>query len=498
MTNQVDTGGPSLLQARQSRHEHVHHNHNHIHNRSHRRLHSHSHAEPRQPQGDDSTALHARLPPDEKLLARQVVIVQTVSIVHFIDASGSVTSISTLAPDPVAPPLLGSLAGDVVTAALSALGEALPTVSLPLPDLVPTNGASSTTTSAQPETSSSSLPASSGTLTSAPFSSSSAFPVLSTGIFNSSSTAALSLFSNGTIGLFSNSTRTTFSSHSSFASTTLSSSSSATFTSTTTSDVPTIQAGGAGGDANAGAGAEAPAAAPAQPTVDSGSGLPPETRNAVVGGVVGSVAGIALIVLMLLFFLKWRKQHGKGIMLLGDGDSPSRGKGPAPSGGGGGMVQRASAFAIPAALAKLTGGKRAISTPPTEPPTQEKGFYRVSGRKLISVLESGGDGFSDPHDSVGSGASFYRDTQMFIDGSGRPPLQLGSPMRPESGVPVFRDGPQRTPVHEQGPPAGSPGNRSSSFPTTTLPVPDALGRSFASRDGSRASRGSGSRFTEDT
>jgi hypothetical protein len=154
------------------------------------------------------------------------------------------------------------------------------------------------------------------------------------------------------------------------------------------------------------------------------------------------------------------------------------------------MAERAGAFAIPSALAKLTG-KRAIDAPPVELPSQEKGFYRVSGKKLISVLESGGDGYSDPHDSIGSAGSNYRYSNPFLDPSNSQPLQLGSPMRPVSGVPIFRDGPQRTAVHEDGP--LPPGHRPSAFPTT-LRVPDPVGRSFASRDGSR---GSGSRFTED-
>jgi hypothetical protein len=230
-----------------------------------------------------------------------------------------------------------------------------------------------------------------------------------------------------------------------------------------------------------------------EPTPEPPSGLAPETRNAVVGGVVGSVAGIALIAFVFLYLLKWRRQRGRGIMLLGDGDSSARGRGlssggPASPGGGRGMTERTGAFAIPSALAKLSG-RQAIEAPPAEPPSQEKGFYRVSGKKLISVLESGGDGYSDPHDSIGSGSSYYRDSQAFLDSSNLQPLQLGSPMRPVSGVPIFRDGPQRTALHEEGP---SPSDqRRSAFPTT-LPVP--VSRPLASRNGSY---GSGSRFTEE-
>jgi hypothetical protein len=116
-----------------------------------------------------------------------------VSVVHYIDATGAVTSVHTLRsdpePDPVPPTTLDLPA--LVTAGLTALGDALPSVSLS--DLVPdlSDGAPSTTTSAQSEETapSSSSSASSETLTSAPFSSSSAFPTLS-GVFNSSSSVS--------------------------------------------------------------------------------------------------------------------------------------------------------------------------------------------------------------------------------------------------------------------------------------------------------------------
>lgn len=304
-----------------------------------------------------------------------------------------------------------------------------------------------------------------------------------------------SLFSNHTVALFSNSTRTSSSSRTTFSSTR---SRSSLFTSSTTLNVPTIVAGGAGDSGNGGVGAQDPVPSPTE-TASDPPGLAPETRNAVVGGVVGSVAGIALIAVVLLYLLKWRRQRGRGIMLLGDGDSTARGGkgfasgGPESPSSGGAMMERSGPFAIPAALAKLGSGKRALEAPPTpEPPSQEKGFYRVSGKKLVSVLESGGDGYTDPHDSMGSHSSYnYRDSQSILDSLNTPPLQLGSPMRPVSGVPIFRDGPQRTALAEQAPsPAGQ---RRSAFPTPGR-APDPLGRSFAS--GSYGS-GSGSRFIEE-
>jgi hypothetical protein len=61
---------------------------------------------------------------------------------------------------------------------------------------------------------------------------------------------------------------------------------------------------------------------------------------------VGSVAGLALIALVFLYLLKWKKQRGQGIMLLGDSDTSARGRafsssGPlpgSPDGGRGGAA----------------------------------------------------------------------------------------------------------------------------------------------------------------
>jgi len=236
-------------------------------------------------------------------------------------------------------------------------------------------------------------------------------------------------------------------------------------------------------------------------------GLTPETQSAVAGGVVGGVAGIALIVLFAMFLLKWRKRNGGAIQLLGDGESTARGGlGPAsgPSGlggdgnGGGGMTERrAIPFAIPSSLASLTGGQKRLMDGPAESGAGNhgnKGFYRVSGKKLISVLQSGGDGYSDPRGSTMSGSSYYRDS-IFPDSLPPQRLQLGSPMRPESGVVIMRSGPGRTPVQEQHTFSfDSP--RPLTPPSVTV---DPVGRSLISQDRSRGSgTGSGrTRFTEE-
>jgi len=456
---------------------------------------------------------------DHNLFKRQpVVIIQTVSVVHYIDGSGAVTAVSTLDslldsrnPDATASILLETEPA-VTHDGVSALAEPLPTVSFSddiLPDLLDDPASTTPTAELEPEvTSSHDLSASLETLTPAPFTSSSesAFPTLSTGIFNASSSYHPSLFKNSTAVYFSNHTRTAFKAKTATLTSTRTKSTSSTSTrlSSVTPDATSFLDVPVGGNSGAAEGI-IPASIDSEHDSDSHSepGLTPETRNALVGGVVGSIAGIALLALMVLYYIKWRKQHGKGLLLLGDGDSTARGKGPfygttLPfiNGGGSsgnaekdetGVQQRTSVWAIPTALAKLTG-RRAIEAPPAEPEPQEKGFYRVSGKKLISVLESGGDGYSDPHESVGSASSLYRESRAtFLGDEPQAPLKLGSPMRPVSGIPVFRSGPQRVAVQEST--ALPPGHRPSAYPTALAVVPEAQRASISvTRDGFRVSR----------
>lgn len=204
------------------------------------------------------------------------------------------------------------------------------------------------------------------------------------------------------------------------------------------------------------------------------------------------------------------------------------------------MAESKAPFAVASTLSSLVGFMRtpspqqkAQSLSPTGAPGEERGFFRISGKKLTSVLESGGDGYTDPanealpasrgsgnRDSMFSSDSMYphdsfshHDSQAFgAAGLSARPLQLGSPMRPQSGVPILRTGPARTPVEELTafPPLNSPFgdkrwvgrfNTPPTPPAATAPgMTDVLGRSLVAQDGSRVSHASqhsgGSRFTE--
>lgn len=167
---------------------------------------------------------------------------------------------------------------------------------------------------------------------------------------------------------------------------------------------------------------------------------------------------------------------------------------PPPVAPSGGMTQRRSLAFVPTALANLTGYNKRTSrqTDRTVSSTagSERGFYRVSGRKLPSVLQTGGDGYGGGLDEPNtlSGSSFYRDSHGFYGGPGSPAMAgaAGPSTRPESGVPVMRPSPARTPVTSQGP-------FSAAAEPLTPPRRDALGRSHPSHDGSHTS----SRFTEE-
>lgn len=213
---------------------------------------------------------------------------------------------------------------------------------------------------------------------------------------------------------------------------------------------------------------------------------------------MGGIAGAAILIFILLAFIRWKKRHqsmlqlGSGNEGAGAGAATSR-DGPPPSQPSGGMTERRSLAFVPSALANLTGLKRGSRQTDRTVSTaeSERGFYRVSGRKLPSVLQTGGDGYgggiNEPNTL--SGSSFYRDSQGFYGGSGT--AAAGTSTRPESGVPVMRPSPARTPVTQQGPFSAA---AAAPAPLTPPPPrPDLVGRSHPSQDGSHVS----SRFTEE-
>lgn len=258
--------------------------------------------------------------------------------------------------------------------------------------------------------------------------------------------------------------------------------------------------GGGSGSTGTGSGAISSSTAISGNNSSSDSG-PATPTPVIIGSVVSSVAGAAVIILAVLFIWRWRKRNRNMVSLGSIGGGPSDGAdaihGGPPSQPSGGMAERRSFIhAVPAALASLSGYKRSSQQTETNRTVSttagsERGFYRVSGRKLPSVLQSGGDGYGDEIDEVRSntlsGTSFYRDSRGFYGGTGSLSNPLaGTSTQRESGIPVMRPSPARTPVTEHGPFGTIP-------PPLSPPArrPDLLGRSHPSQDGSR-----GSKFTE--
>ncbi|KAL7936688.1 hypothetical protein V8C35DRAFT_238860 [Trichoderma chlorosporum] len=246
-------------------------------------------------------------------------------------------------------------------------------------------------------------------------------------------------------------------------------------------------------------GDSAPPISSAAPTTSATSNstesiLSPQQKQ-VIGGVVGGLAGAAFFLVLVLLALRYKRRQLNASQVASQPASESRGLPPttgapngAPSGGngdgsGGAMAERHGAATLTAAFAGLSPKGSTASAKSTE--TGERAFYRVSGRKLPSVLQVGGDGYSDPRSSFMSSTSDWNRGSQAFDPFGGPGarLQLGAPMRPNSGVPIVRSGPARAVVAEANPFADPP-----KTPPADASVPPMMRQ--------RESPGRGSRFQE--
>jgi hypothetical protein len=274
-------------------------------------------------------------------------------------------------------------------------------------------------------------------------------------------------------------------------------------TSSTSTDAVIVGIGGVGNAGNVGNGGTTPNTGSGVSGGSSQTESPsPVATPVVVGSVFGGLAGLALILVIILFLLRWKKRQN-GVR-LSNGDESNQRSQPGLSDGFNGpssapLAQRSSTFGIPAAFASLAGYSKRASHAPSHTNSStagsEKGFYRVSGRKLPPAIQTGTDGYGDDFNGPLSGSSFYRDSRGFYGGAGMPtsPIVGNSSQleRHDSGTPILRPGPARTPVTTPGGPAATP-PQSTPSPGPAFRRPDALGRSHPSRDGSHASK-----FTEE-
>lgn len=233
---------------------------------------------------------------------------------------------------------------------------------------------------------------------------------------------------------------------STFLTMTASSSGSSQASSTATQSSAAASSTGVGGGI---VGGTATSSGPPAATTSSGSGSrggnnTPPTKD-LVGGIVGGVAGLVLIVAALLFLFRWRRGKVGQRRSISPPVPQLAGAGSAALGGA--MTQRSSTRSnVPIATAGLFGRLRpssAQTATTTDTAPSERGFQKISGRKLPSVLHSGGDGYGNTPagqagPSTGSGAQAVAPGQGPYAGLA-PPMRPSSPQRSLSGSSFYRD-----------------------------------------------------------
>jgi len=206
-----------------------------------------------------------------------------------------------------------------------------------------------------------------------------------------------------------------------------------------------------------------------------------------------------LLVLALLILRRYKRKKRALQRLSGIDTADTH-----PIAGAGQQMAQQSSF-MPAAAAsffsRFSGSSRG-TVDPGGAPGQERGFQRISGRKLPSAFSEGMTSDSVPFDRATlSGSSFYRDSHGFYSGPGVAATATAAGQSHNVGIEKEKlmPSPARTPVvhhPEEFSPFRDPivpGGALQSLSQSPEPDPrGTLGRSRPSQDGSR-----GSKFTED-
>lgn len=232
----------------------------------------------------------------------------------------------------------------------------------------------------------------------------------------------------------------------------------------------------------------------------------------IVGGVVGSIAGLAVIFLLLFYLFRRRKfLQQQGAQALPSNDAGTRGMSERTLSNDNAPLFSAS-YLAPAFMKRWRASTMTTATESTlsSSGTSERGFQKLSGRKIPPVLTHGGDGFGGGLDGDSPTLPGFSP----ISPSGGPlssPSAYGPPPASPFGIPLdtnLREADEHlTPVRQS--PVHLPVSSSVNFgsattvnpshtlaqPQSAVPIspmrPDGLGRSHPSHDGSRSSR-----FTE--
>ncbi|KAI9041297.1 uncharacterized protein KD926_007251 [Aspergillus affinis] len=268
------------------------------------------------------------------------------------------------------------------------------------------------------------------------------------------------------------------------------------------------------------------AAPTATDVASGGSGsLDSQTKGKIAGGVVGGVAGALILLLVAFLLFRRRKAAARNPVqeALPAGPETGTALGAESVSRSAEMTSRRSShdplftasYFAPAFMKRWRQSNQTTRTDSTiTSSTSERGFQKISGRKIPSVLQSGGDGYGGGFEA---GSPTTSEPSTIIQPPS--PVYPRSPTQPPPSVPygmpldtsytreaeesdarvIFRPSPARTPV------AGSASASLSNEPTGSRAVPqlsgalsptipkrpDVLGRSHPSFDGSR-----GSRFSE--
>lgn len=257
---------------------------------------------------------------------------------------------------------------------------------------------------------------------------------------------------------------------------------------------------------------------------------PADSKTKIVGGVVGGIAGLVLLVVAVIWLIYRRRQ----LIQRTPGPLPSNYNNRPPE---------MSEIGSEAALRSVETASRRSSRDPlffaaglapifkkrwrhsdqttitgstADTVTSERGFQKISGRKIPSVLQSGGDGygsgmedsshgataFSISHPSSPSGQSRSPSYQSPPTGPFGAPLdvnytrehiesdRIAAVRRPSAASPHLASSFPIAGPH-QADSSGAVGQQAVGLSSIHPRRPDALGRSHPSFDGSR-----GSRFTE--
>ena len=193
-----------------------------------------------------------------------------------------------------------------------------------------------------------------------------------------------------------------------------------------------------------------------------------------------------MIFVILLLLFRWRRGKLNNRRTISPPVPQTIGPGGVPQSGN--MTQRSSTTPIAAAgffRSLRPASSQTATTADTAP--SERGFQKISGRKLPSVLASGGDGWGDPPTAaptagptgaaagLGMAAGVAKERSPFDD---PPPGQRPSPPHSLSGSSFYRDSHGfygGVVPEEQTETSSSPG--SSSSPTYFAPLGAAAGRS---------------------